>query len=84
MFLILFWQSCIFSFCENDFEGFKIKIKEFWAMIQKKYKCKSKLEDQFPNHDKRSAWQELNKMMGRDSKGVHNDIINKFQNGLMI
>ncbi len=45
-------------------------------MIQKaKIYFKSKVEDQLANHDARSAWQGLNKMMGRDSKGVNNGII---------
>ncbi len=44
-----------------------IKRKELRAMIQKaKMYFKSKVEDQLANHDARSAWQGLNKMMGRD------------------
>ncbi len=36
-------------------------------MVQKaKIYFKSKVEDQLANHDARSAWQGLNKMMGHD------------------
>ncbi len=66
------------AFHENDFEGFKIKIKILRAKIQKaKIDFKSKVGDQLANHDARSAWQGLNKMMRRDSKGVNNDIIDR-------
>ncbi len=66
------------AFRENDFEGFKIKIKKLRAKIQKvKIDFKSKVGDQLANHDARSAWQGLNKMMRRDSKGVNNDIIDR-------
>lgn len=63
------------AFRENNHEGFKIKRKELRAMIQKaKIDFKHKVEDQLANQDVRSAWQGLNKMMGRDSRNVNNDI----------
>ncbi len=66
------------TFCGNDFEGFKIKIKELSYDTKAKIDFKSKVEDQLANHDARSAWQGLNKIMRSDSKGVNNDIINTY------
>jgi len=63
------------AFRENDNESFKMKRKELRAMVQKaKIDFKNKVEDQLANQDARSAWQGLNKMMGRDSRNVNNDI----------